>query len=183
MFDKSHPKKDLLNFINIFNIPIEEPNDIPKNILGVKIFNCLEEMDTDLDWSEEYPEIFKAEDLIEYLEKPKFNSELNYKDRQDMIHSAKILLNYCRSGFLISNTKFREYDDIYALAEKISLHCDIPTCRRAITEFNMDSKLRNKFEIKLSAKCQKELDQKNIKKSELTNTMGFKKGLYNLSFD
>ena len=182
MFDKSHPKKDLLNIINIYKLPIEEPNDISKNILGVKIFNCLEDI-IELEWSDEFPELFKASDLIEYLENPKLNSELNYKDRQDMIHSAKIILNYCRSGFLISNTKFKDYDDLYELAEKISLHCDIPTCRRAINEFNMDSKLRNKFEIKLSSKYQKELNQKNIKKSELMNQVNFKVGVYHLSFD
>ena len=180
--NKSHPKKDLLNFISIYNIPIEEPNDIPKNILGVKLLNYLEDV-IELDWSEEFPEIFKGSDLIEYLEKPKFNSELNYKDRQEMIHSAKIILNYCRSGFLISNTKFKCYDDLFDLAQKVSLHCDIPTCRRAINEFNLDSKLRNKFEIKLSQKCKKELDQKNIKKSELINNIGFKSGIYQLSFE
>tara|TARA_R110000803_G_scaffold63165_1_gene123719 strand:- start:164 stop:709 length:546 start_codon:yes stop_codon:yes gene_type:complete len=180
--NKSHPKKDLLNFIAIYNIPIEEPNDIPKNILGVKIFNYLEDI-IDLEWSDEFPEIFKASDLITYLEKPKFNSELNYKDRQDMIHSAKIILNYCRSGFLISNTKFKSYDELYSLAAKVSLQCDIPTCRRAINEFNLDAKLRNKFEIKLSQKCEKELQQKNIKKSELINNIGFKKGIYHLSFE
>jgi hypothetical protein len=117
--NKSHPKKDLLNFINIYQIPIEEPNDIPKLLLGVKIFNY----------------------------------------------------------------KFKSYDDLYNLAAKISLHCDIPTCRRAITEFNMDSKLRNKFEIKLSAKCKKDLDQKNINKAELMSNFRYKKGLYKLSFD
>jgi len=180
--NKSHPKKDLLNFINIYQIPIEEPNDIPKLLLGVKIFNHLEDI-VDLEWSEEYPEIFKGSELIAYLEKPKFNSELNYKDRQEMIHSAKIILHYCRSGFLISNTKFKSYDDLYNLAAKISLHCDIPTCRRAITEFNLDSKLRNKFEIKLSAKCKKDLDQKNINKSELMSSFGYKKGVYHLSFE
>ena len=100
-----------------------------------------------------------------------------------MIHSAKIILNYCRSGFLISNTKFKCYDDLFDLAHKVSLHCDIPTCRRAINEFNLDSKLRNKFEIKLSQKCKKELDQKNIKKSELINNIGFKSGIYQLSFE
>jgi hypothetical protein len=180
--NKSHPKKDLLNFISLYNIPIEEPNDIPKLVLGVKIFNYLEDV-VELEWVEDYPEIFKGSDLIEYLEKPKFNSELNYKDRQDMIHSAKIILNYCRSGFLISNTKFKDYDELYALAATISLHCDIPTCRRAINEFNLDSKLRNKFEIKLSQKCKKDLDQKNINKAELMSSFGFKKGIYHLSFE
>ena len=180
--NKSHPKKDLLNFINIYNIPIEEPNDIPKLILGVKIFNYLEEV-VNLEWSEEYPEIFKGSDLIAYLERPKFNCELNYKDRQEMIHSAKIILHYCRSGFLLGNTKFKSYDEIYDLAAKVALHCDIPTCRRAINEFNLDGKLRNKFEIKLSEKCKKEIDQKNINKSELTNTFKYQKGIYKLSFD
>jgi len=181
MCDKSFVKKDLLNFIDIYDLEIQFPNSYNKKELGNKIIDILE--DILIEYNEEYPDIETTDNLKTLLTSPKISNELNYKEKQEVIHNAKILLNYSRNGYLISNTKFKDFETIYELALKISNDCDIPTCRRAINEFNLDPKLRTKIDMKISSKVKKELNQKKINKDALTSNFEFKKGIYMIEFN
>ena len=184
MIDKTWTKKHLLNFIKIYDIEaIEEPKDLAKKELSERLDTHLESSLEMFVWSEEYPDIYDWSDLKNLLEMPKANTELDYKEKQEIIQDAKIILNYCRQGYLISYTRFKDFDELFHLALKVSQHCDISTCRRAIGEFNKDPKVRNDIEAKISPKMKLILEQKKINKQSLCPKLTIRSEPITISFD
>lgn len=183
MIHKSFTKKDLIDIIQAYDIPIDDPKQYSKNELSITLSEILTNEDYQINFSPDYPEFFKNEDLIQYLSQPKSNEELNYKEKSEMIQKAKKLINYSRNGYLISFTDYLSHDSIYQDGIIVANHCDIPTCRRAIDELNKDPKIRNKIEKQISPKVMKTLQQKKINKDELEPKFKFKRGIYEIRFD
>jgi hypothetical protein len=181
MIHKSFTKKDLLDFINVYDLPIDDPKQYSKNNLAEIFVDSLNGFD--ITWNNEYPDFFNNDDLLKYLTEQKSNEELNYREKSEMIQKAKKIINYCRNGFMISITDYLSIDQIYQEGIIVANHCDIPTCRRAIDELNNDPKIRNKIEKKISPKVKKTLEQKKINKDELTPKLQFHTGNYELVFD
>lgn len=179
--DKSFTKKDLLEFIDLYDMDIDDSFNLPKSSLQTEIVSYLKY--NDIQQNDEYPEILTSEDLISYLILPKPNTGLNYKEKQEMIHRAKKLIQYCRNSYLLSLTDYKSIDEIYEDGLKVSKHCDIPTCRRAINELNNDNKIRNKFDLHISKKVQQHLELREKQKQELTPTFRLQKGLYQVTFE
>jgi len=166
MIHKTFTKKDLIEIIQAYDIPIEDPKQYNKNDLSMNLTELLITQDFEINFSPDYPDFFKNEDLIEYLSLPKSNEELNYQEKSEMIQKAKKLINYARNGYMLSFTDYLSHDIIYQDGIIVANHCDIPTCRRAIDELNKDPKIRNKIEKQITPKIKKKLDQKKlIKKS------------------
>jgi hypothetical protein len=164
--DKSFTKKDLLEFISLYEFTIEDSPQKSKSELQNELLSLNGKSPI---WSTEYPDIGTVEDLLLFLSKPKPNQELNYKEKQEIIFKAKKLIHYCRNGYSIAFTEYLSIDEIYEEGCRIAEHGDVPTCRRAISELNQDPKIRNKIEIKISSKIQSQLEQKKINKENLTN--------------
>ena len=183
MIHKTFTKKDLLEIIQTYDIPIEDPKQYNKNDLSMTLTELLITEDYEISFSPDYPDFFKNEDLTEYLSLPKSNEELNYQEKSDMIQKAKKLINYARNGFMLSFTEYISHDDLYQDGIIVANHCDIPTCRRAIDELNNDPKIRNKIEKQITPKIKKKLDQKKINKEELQPKFKFRRGHYEISFD
>ena len=181
MIHKSFTKKDLIEFINLYDIPVDDPKQYSKSILCELFVDTLN--DFDISWNNEYPEFYNNNDLLKYLTEQKSNEELNYREKSEMIQKAKKILNYCRNGMMLSFTEYLSIDQIYQEGIIVANHCDIPTCRRAIDELNNDPKIRNKIEKKISPKVKKTLEQKKINKDELTPKLKFHTGHYELTFD
>jgi len=183
MIHKTFTKKDLLEIIQTYDIPIEDPKQYNKNDLSMNLTELLITEDFEINFSPDYPDFFKNEDLIEYLSLPKSNEELNYQEKSEMIQKAKKLINYARNGFMLSFTEYISHDDLYQDGIIVANHCDIPTCRRAIDELNKDPKIRNKIEKQITPKIKKKLDQKKINKEELQPKFKFRRGVYEINFD
>ena len=183
MIHKSFTKKDLIDIIQAYDIPIDDPKQYSKNELSITLTEILVNEDYQINYSSDYPEFFKNEDLIQYLSVPKSNEELNYKEKSEMIQKAKKLINYARNGYMISFTDYLSHDSIYQDGIIVANHCDIPTCRRAVDELNKDPKIRNKIEKQISPKIMKTLQQKKINKDELEPKFKFKRGMYEIRFD
>lgn len=183
MIHKSFTKKDLIDIIQAYDIPIDDPKQYSKNELSITLTEILVNEDYEINYSSDYPEFFKNEDLIQYLSVPKSNEELNYKEKSEMIQKAKKLINYARNGYMISFTDYLSHDNIYQDGIIVANHCDIPTCRRAIDELNKDPKIRNKIEKQISPKVMKTLQQKKINKDELNPKFKFRRGIYEITFD
>ncbi len=183
MIHKSFTKKDLLEIIQSYDIPIEDPKQYNKNDLSMTLTEMLITQDFEINFSPDYPDFFKNEDLIEYLSLPKSNEELNYQEKSEMIQKAKKLINYARNGYMLSFTEYISHDDLYQDGIIVANHCDIPTCRRAIDELNKDPKIRNKIEKQITPKIKKKLDQKKINKEELQPKFKFRRGVYEINFD
>jgi hypothetical protein len=178
--DKTWSKSSVIELIDIYCLPIDDPRDYNKSQLSAMIFETLN--DTEIVWNNQYPDIHSTEDLTKLLSNPKDNFELNYKDKQEMIQRAKRILHYCRNGFVLSGTNYLSVEDVYHEGLIVTEHCDIPTCRRAISELNQDQKIRQKIEIKLSQKVKKNLELKKINKSELNNKLEIGTGFFRLDF-
>ena len=183
MIDKSFTKKDVIEIIQTYDMPIDDPKQHNKNELNTILTELLVTEDFQISFSSDYPDFFKNEDLIEYLSVPKSNEELNYKDKSDMIQKAKKLINYARNGYMLSFTDYLSHDIIYQDGIIVANHCGIPTCRRAIDELNKDPKIRNKIEKQITPKIKKKLQQKKINKEELNPRFKFRRGIYEISFD
>ena len=183
MIDKSFTKKDLIDIIQSYDIPIDDPKQYSKNELSITLTEILVNEDYQINYSFDYPEFYKNEDLIQYLSVPKSNEELNYKEKSEMIQKAKKLINYSRNGYMLSFTDYLSHDAIYQDGIIVANHCDIPTCRRAIDELNKDPKIRNKIEKQISPKIMKTLQQKKINKDELEPRFKFRRGHYIIDFD
>jgi hypothetical protein len=179
--DKSFTKKDLLEFIDLYEMDIDDSFNLPKSSLQTEIISYLKY--NDIKKNEEYPDILTSEDLLSYLVLPKPNVGLNYKEKQEMIHTAKKLIQYCKNSYLLSLTDYNSIDEIYQDGLKVSKHCDIPTCRRAINFLNEDNKIRNKFDLHISKKVQQHLEIREKQKQELTPTFKLHKGFYQVKFD
>ena len=183
MIHKSFTKKDLIDIIQAYDIHIDDPKQYSKSELSITLTEILVNEDYQINYSSDYPEFFKNEDLIQYLSVPKSNEELNYKEKSEMIQKAKKLINYARNGYMISFTDYLSHDSIYQDGIIVANHCDIPTCRRAVDELNKDPKIRNKIEKQISPKIMKTLQQKKINKDELEPKFKFKRGMYEIRFD
>ena len=181
MIHKSFTKKEILDLINTYEIPIEDAKDLSKGDLSNALIISLETYE--ISWNSEYPEFYKNDDLLKYLSEHKSNEELNYKEKSEMIQKAKKLMNYARNGYMLSFTDYLSHDKIYQDGLIVANHGDIPTCRRAIEELNKDPKIRNKIEVKISPKMKKTLEQKKISKEELNPKFKFRRGHYEINFD
>ena len=165
MIHKTFTKKDLLEIIQTYDIPIEDPKQYNKNDLSMTLTELLITEDYEISFSPDYPDFFKNEDLTEYLSLPKSNEELNYQEKSEMIQKAKKLINYARNGFMLSFTEYISHDDLYQDGIIVANHCDIPTCRRAIDEL-MILKLETKSKSRLLLKSKRNsIKKKLIKKS------------------
>ena len=176
MINKTFTKKDLLEFIDTYEMNIDDPASLSKKDLQNELENYLIEYCSSYDFH-------SSEDLLSYLENDKPNIDLNYREKGQMITLAKKLIHYSRNGHSIALSDFNDIDEIYQKGLLVANHGDIPTCRRAIDELNNDQKIRNKIEIKISQKIQKELEQKKIDKSSLNNNFNIQKKYVCLTFD
>ena len=64
MIDKSWTKKDLLEIIKIYQIEIEDPKELPKKPLTEELYFQLLNTENPFDWSNDYPEIYKWQELV-----------------------------------------------------------------------------------------------------------------------
>ena len=182
MINKTFTKKDLLEIIEVYEMDIEDPSSLSKKEIQNQLEDYLENNEIQYYTLGEW-EFETSEDLLKYLENEKPNTDLNYREKGQMITLSKKLIHYCRNGFSIAFSDFNDIDEIYQKALEVANHGDIPTCRRAIKELNKDSKIRNKIEIVISDKIQKELEQKKIDKKSLNNNYKFTKKYIVITFD
>ena len=178
--DKSFTKKDLCEIISLYEMDIEDYLDLNKATIQNEIISYLKY--NDISFIKEFPDIHSSEDLKKYLSKEKPNNELNYKQRQEIIQISKKLIQYCRGGYSIALSKYESLDEIYSEATNVSNYCDIPTCRRAITEINLDPKIRNKIPMNMSLKIKQQLTNKAKNKQEPMPALIIKRGKFDVVF-
>lgn len=179
--NKSFTKKDLCEIISLYEMDIEDYLIMNKAKIQSEITSYLKY--NNISFIKEYPEIHNSEELTDFLSKEKPNSQLNYKKRQEVIQTAKKILNYTKLGYSIALTDYTSLDEIYEDGLMISNHCDIPTCRRAIEQLNLDNKIRNKLNTKMSSKVIQEIQIKNKNKLELMPSLMIKRGHFLVTFD
>jgi len=182
MYHKSHSRKDLIDIIKLFKLPIEDPDDHNKKVLTQKLITCLDTIDT-IEPDKDYYGILSLNDLKEYLLKPNQKKVLSIKDKNEIMTTAKLIIQYCKGGYVIDISYFSTMDQIYVEARRISQFGDIPSVRRMCYLLNQNPHSQERIYPVISKKVQKQLEIKALTSKKVHNILTVKKGPVTVKFD
>ncbi len=177
----SHSRKELLDIIRIFKLPITNKNDKNKKALQAAIIECVRFLDN-IEPEDEYFFINSKEELIEYLQKQNPAKTLTIKEKTEVMMVAKKLIAYSRYGYFLLPQGYMDAVDVYKDAVYVAKFPEIPSVRKAVELINKDPKLRDKVEMVIPRRVKKQLDKrKAVKQSAIP--LYVKRGEFILSFD
>lgn len=182
MYHKSHSRLDLINIIKHFKLPIEDPDDYNKKILTEKLIICLDTIDR-IDPDNDYYNICSLNELKEYLLKPNQKKILSIKDKNEIMTIAKLIIQYCKGGYVVDLSYFDTMDDIYVEARRLSQFGDIPSVRRMCTLLNQNPHSQERVYPIISKKVQKQLEIKELTSKKIHNALTIKRGKIIVKFD
>tara|TARA_R110001599_G_scaffold269358_4_gene470176 strand:+ start:91 stop:360 length:270 start_codon:yes stop_codon:yes gene_type:complete len=88
MINKTFTKKDLLEIIEVYEMDIEDPSSLSKKEIQIQLEDYLENNEIQYYTLGEW-EFETSEDLLKYLENEKPNTDLNYREKGQMITLSK----------------------------------------------------------------------------------------------
>ena len=179
---KSHSRKDLIELIKLFKLDIEDVEDYNKKYLIEKLMLTLAQT-TSIIPDNYYYGIQNLNDLKEHLIKPNQKKTLSIKDRNDIIKSTKLIIQYCKGGYNEELSFYNTTDEIYEEARRISQFGDIPSVRRMCSLLNQNPKSKEMVYPVLSLKTQNDLKVKSITSQKYFNSLIIKKKRIFIQFD
>ena len=117
----SHSRKELLDIIRVFKLPITNKNDKNKKNLQIAIVEVVRFLDNIIP-EDQYFFINSKEELIDYLIKSNPAKTLTIKEKTDVMLTAKKLIGYCRNGYYLIPSGYMDAIDVYQDAT----YCEIP---------------------------------------------------------
>ena len=182
MIHKTHSKKELIDIVEFFHIPIDEYDELNKENLIIEIIKNIDripEIIPDYD----FLLINNKDELKKYLSEANQDKTLSVKEKTKIMRKAKRIINYCKNGYDIYKSSFIDITELLDVANDIAEHGNIPTCRRSINMLNDDIKIPYKIEIKMTKKCKRELEIKKQLKLMNGGALQIKTGKYLINFD
>lgn len=179
---KSHSRKDLINIIQLFKLPIEDVTDYNKKQIITQLIEVMKTLET-IESDSVYYNIHNVEELKQYLIKPNQKKCLSVKDKNEIMNTAKLIINYCKNGYCLELSYYYSLDTIYKEARRISQWGDFPVIRRMCKLLNDNPHSNEKIYPVISNLVQKELDQKKLVNSKVINTLTIKRGHFVIHFD
>jgi len=179
----SHSKKELIEVVKSFKLDIPDFSDLNKSELIVRIKDALLLMD-EIEPEDEYFFVETKQELIDYLAENNPSKTLTIKEKDLVMLTAKRIIQYCRNGYFLSYSDYQEFVEIFNDAVMCEKYGDIPSCRRAISLFNLDPKLLpsyRKLEPVVSKRVSKKMD--NMKKIKKVNGVLLRHGEFIITFD
>jgi len=177
----SHSRKELLDIIRVFKLPITSKNDKNKKELQDAIVETVRFLDN-VEPEDEYFFIGCKEELIEYLKKQNPAKTLTIKEKTEVMLLAKKIIAYSRNGYFLLPCGYMDAIDVYKDATYIAKFPEIPSVRKAVELINKDPKMRDKIEMVIPRRVKKQLEKrKAVKQSNIP--LYVKKGEFILSFD
>ena len=177
----SHSRKELLDIIRVFKLPIPGKNDKNKKLLQSAIVEVVRYLNN-VEPEDEYFFISCKEELIEYLKKQNPAKTLTIKEKTDVMMLAKKLIAYSRNGYFMLPQGYMDAIEVYKDATYIAKFPEIPSVRKAIELVNKDPKMRDKIEMVIPRRVKKQLEKrKAVKQSNIP--IYFKRGEFILTFD
>ncbi len=177
----SHSRKELLDIIRVFKLPITGRNDKNKKQLQEAIVEVVRFLDNIIP-EDQYFFIKSKEELIEYLIKSNPAKTLTIKEKTDVMLTAKKLIGYSRNGYYLMPSGYMDAIDVYKDATYIAKFPEIPSVRKAIDLINLDPKMREKIEMIIPRRIKKQLEKrKAVKQSSIP--LYIKRGEFNITFD
>jgi len=179
---KSHSRKDLIDIIKLFKLPIEDAEDYNKKDLTDEMIDTLNRIDNIIP-DEHYYGIENLHDLKEYLIKPNQKKTLSIKDKNEIMTMAKLIIQYCKGGFCTQISYFDTMDEVYVEARRISQFGDIPSVRRMCKLLNDNPYSKERIYPVISKKVQKELEIKKLTSKKVHTSLCVRHGGHWVKFD
>ena len=108
----SHSRKELLDIIRVFNLPIPNKNDKNKKSLQDSIVETVRFLDA-VQPEDEYFFVNSKEELIDYLQKQNPAKTLTIKEKTDVMLIAKKLIGYSRNGYYLLPSGYMDTIDVF----------------------------------------------------------------------
>jgi|TARA_E500000318_G_C3555210_1_gene210780 hypothetical protein len=177
----THSRKELLDIIRVFKLPITNKNDKNKKQLQDAIIEVVRYLDN-VEPEQEYFFINSKEELIDYLERQNPAKTLTIKEKQEVMLTAKKLIAYSRNGYYLIPQGYMDAIEVYKDATYIAKFPEIPSVRKAIELVNKDPKMREKIEMVIPRRVKKQLEKrKAVKQSNIP--LYIKRGEFVIEFD
>jgi len=177
----THSRKELLDIIRVFKLPIPNKNDKNKKQLQESIVEVVRFLDT-IQHEQEYFFINSKEELIDYLIKQNPAKTLTIKEKQDVMMIAKKLISYSRNNYFLMPSGYMDTIEVYKDATYIAKFPEIPSVRKAIELTNKDPKIREKIEMVIPRRVKKQLEKRKAVK-QAAIPLYIKHGEFILDFD
>ena len=158
LIHKSHSKTDLIDLINDIGLPIVFSHQDNKKNIQDKYIKLIS--DGGFTIKQNFYNIETIDGLINYLEKCNPKKPLSIKEKQNVMLICKYIINYCKNGYNLENSKYGSLNDIIDDMDFIKQFGDIPSVRRCCRLMNKHPSLDNEFKPLLSPKCKKVLEEK-----------------------
>ena len=164
---KTHSKTDLIDLINLINLPVVFSHQDNKKDIQDKINIILNE---DIKFKKNYFNIDNKTQLKEYLVNKNPKKNLTTKEKNNVMSIAKYIIQYAKSNYNLEGSKYETYKEIKDDIDYIKQFGDIPSVRRCCRLLNLDISFPNKnFKPLISPQVQDELNQKRIQKTIISN--------------
>jgi hypothetical protein len=181
-FHKSHSRRDLLEIVKLFKLPIEDAEDYNKKDLTEKMIDTLNRIDNIIP-DEHFYGINNLNELKEHLIKPNQKKILSIKDKNEIMTTAKLIISFCKGGYCVQISYFDTMDDIYVEARRVSQFGDIPSVRRMCKLLNDNPHSNERIYPVISKKVQRELEIKKLTSKKVHTSLHVKHGTVNVVFD
>ena len=163
LIHKSHSKTDLIELINLLNLPIVFSHQDNKKNIQDKLRAYI--IHNEIDIKENYYKITNKAGLKEYLMKLNDKKTLTTKQKNEVMNIAKYIIQYAKSNYNLDGSKYNTYKEIEDDMNYIKQFGDIPSIRRCCRLLNLDISFATVvFKPLISPQVQKILDEKKIQK-------------------
>ena len=179
---KSHSRRDILEIVKLFKLPIEDPEDYNKKELSEKVINTLNTIDNILP-DDQFYDIKNLNELKEHLIKPNQKKILSIKDKAEIMKTAKLIISFCKGGYVVELSYFDSLEQIYSEARRVAQFGDLPTCRRMCSLLNKNPYCNERVYPIISKKVQKDLEIKKITSKKIHTSLHVKHGKILVEFD
>ena len=160
---KSHSKNDLIDLINYIGIPVVFSHQDNKRDIQDKIKLAMKE---DFEIKKNYYQVDNKDGLHFFLMNQNPKKLLNTKEKNDVMNIAKFIINYCKSGYDVDCSKYKDLKEIIDDMDYIKQFGDIPSVRRCCKLLRDDLKMDGMTFIPyISPQVKKTLDDKKVSKS------------------
>tara|TARA_R110000787_G_scaffold21049_5_gene62542 strand:+ start:9862 stop:10482 length:621 start_codon:yes stop_codon:yes gene_type:complete len=161
----THSRKELLDIIRVFKLPITTFTNKNKKDLQAAIVETVRFLNS-VDPEDEYFFISSKEELVDYLRKQNPAKTLTIKEKSEVMMLAKKLIAYSRNGYFLLPSGYMDAIDVYKDATYVAKFPEIPSVRKAIELINHDPKIREKIQMVIPRRVQKQLDKRKAVKQK-----------------
>lgn len=185
IISKTHSKNDLLDLILDLQLKVVYSHVDNKHDIHTKLIDILSDKKLQVPFNKSnYYNIKNYNDLKIFLKNKNPKKILSVKEKNDIMKICKHIIRYCKNDFNISTSLYyNDIKDINDDMDYIKQFGDIPSVRRCCRLMNTQRKHIDQYIPIISPQVQKQLDDKEIFKTNHDSKLRIKNGCFKVSFD